>query len=262
MRTIQRVASITGVCHPDEFMVTGLEYPFVQGSLVGTERAFLKFRSHSACEVVGFQVAACLGVPVPRTVGIWSEEEGVLGKHNPYQPYRIGVVIEFLPDLRNLAFLAAAEQFPDLAARVAALGVLSRDEWGEVGVTPDGPTVFDFDFMCGLVVPEDLMACSPQDRRTELESIEDGYSRLDKPHIEKVLDEACSLSIADAAVGHLRFMCRWNQRRRRAAVEIAGHPLARVLSAFQARLVGRRLNAAAQMLSENRQPLPDWRKAL
>lgn len=262
MGRIQHLASVTAVCHPGEFMGGAGEYPFVHGSLVGTDRAFLKFRSHSACEVIGFQIAACLGVPVPRTAGIWSEEEGVLGKHNPYRPYRVGVVIEFFPDLQNLAFWAAAERFPDLAARVAALGVFSRDEWGEVGVTSGGPVVFDFDFMCGFVTPEDLMAGSPQDRRAELEWIEDGYSSLSRQHIEAVLDGARSLSIAGAAVGHLRSMCRWSPQRRRAAVEITDHPLAQVISAFQARLVGERLNVAAQMLGVDRQPIPNWRPAL
>jgi len=243
-------------------MAAGTEYPFVDGSILGTDRAFMKFRAKSVCEVVGSQMAACLGVRIPRTVGVWSKEEGVLGRYNSYRPYRIGAVIEFIPDLCDVPLSAAAEQFPDLAARVAALGAFSRDEWGEIGIAPDGPAVFDFDFMCGLVIPEELMASSPEAQERELESAEDAYSRLSKPHIEAVLDEARSLSIADAVVGHLRTMCRWNRRTCREVVEITGHPLARVISAFQARLVGSRLNTAAQMLGEERQQLPNWREAL
>src|SRR2546427_2930689 len=82
----------------------------------GLARSILKFSPLSVCEVFGYQMATALGVRVTRMQGFWTRA-AVNAVGISARPGRIGIVVEYLADWRNLGRDYAATLDPPAVAR-------------------------------------------------------------------------------------------------------------------------------------------------
>jgi len=86
-----------------------------------------KRKDESICEVVGYQIAEALGIPLQPWVAFFQNQ-----KDNQMPKSMVGILVEQWPQFKcRTALCAPAQTHPDLVGRALALGVLDRYEWPE-----------------------------------------------------------------------------------------------------------------------------------
>ncbi len=86
-----------------------------------------KYKDESICEVVGYQIAEALGVPLQPWVAFFQNQ-----KDNQTPKSMVGILIEKWPQFELQATLAYPTQtHPDLVGCALAFAILDRNEWPE-----------------------------------------------------------------------------------------------------------------------------------
>ena len=227
LQVIEHAASwCSGVLHAD-------------GQLLGRQEAILKFKAFSVCEVIGYQLAAGLGVPVPNMRGIWTPRGGSLGNNCAYGAFRIGILLEELPNLVRVYPIGhiRREQVDgigrDSVARALVLCMFARDEWGEFVCSSDNRVCFiDLETTLGRLEPENLVTKDVFGRKLELKNCKKAYCSGNRASVASVLNEADRLGIRELVEAELRSFCEMPKPDRAKLVSITGHPLAPEISDF------------------------------
>ncbi len=217
------------------------ETPVVEGFLPSIERGILKFDLHSVGELFGYQLAAILGVRIPRIAGYWITEP--LGQPFPAAAGRIGALVEYFPDWRTIALEEAATSDPDVTARALALCAFDRFEWGEFGVSNGRICFVDLERLLAPVVPDLWAEMTRRQIKRDIEKHIQGFLRIQRLELPGVMEAATSLGLAGAVRRHLLSLDPESAEQLR----IEQHPFAELLSdAYRrcARLAMENLHAA------------------
>ena len=230
--------------------------PLVDGHLLGCKHAILKFKSGSVCEVIGYQLAAALGVQVPRMQGVWTPTNGVLATGLQYNAFRIGILVEELPDLKWGTKLGSLTQEelrqigPDQVARVLAFCMFDGNEWGEFVSANDGPIYFiDLENVLGPMVPECLFDLGLRARKAIISGWKKDCDSQARLSVMSVFREANRLGVLQLVRNELARFVTLPESERARIVSISGHPLDQEISKFFAEMLEDRVSVISSFLN-------------
>jgi len=230
------------------------------GKLLGKERGFIKYKDKTICEVVGFEVARRLGVRVANYVGWWTKEGSWDGPVNEGIPYGVGIVCDFLPDLREINLFTAnnmAERDTDFLTSFLVSSLFLRDEPSGLGESQGKLYGFDFETMFALCMPQIIMNDGGEEHlEKHLRIFENGLSGL----YEFMQSYARKLDLSDEFRKRIHALAVTNVDERRKWTYIRNHPLADLLTAYFTAQV----TIVVNLLRQERKLLPqsvvDWRR--
>ena len=177
----------------------------VHGLLAGAQEALLKFGPHGVSEVLGYQLAGLLDVPVPRHQGFWSAE-AIDTPRDPVGPGRIGILVEFHADFRAIALEGFVEIDRRAAAGFLALCLFDRHEWPECGLTGGRPIVVDLERILPGVIP-DVIGAEGVDE-TYLTRCAEGYMAQSPHLVAEAIEEIQRLALLSPVRAQLRRLQR------------------------------------------------------
>jgi hypothetical protein len=127
--------------------------PLVTLAGTGFGRCLLKLKYCGCSEVLGYQLAQRLRVPVAPAVPLWSPQAFRHGCETAGEG-RVGLAIDYSKEIKNLMWEAAAKQAPETVATCLALCVLNRDEWGVLAESDFGLIFYDLEGLFPHFTPE------------------------------------------------------------------------------------------------------------
>ena len=224
----------------------------------GFATSILKFSPNSVCEVFGYQIAAAVGVRVPRMQGLWTQKAvNALGIFA--EPGRIGILVEYHDDWTALGWDAAAMLDPAAVARALSLCLFDRYEWGEFGQSGGEIYFADLERLLPPIKPEVLLSSSEAGRIEILAATEGPFELGSSGMIQEVIEEADRLRILNEVNRELEGLCSLAPETYSGFLKLVGHPLDGLLSRFAATAFGRRLNAIAECIGRPTHEVPGWR---
>lgn len=201
-------------------------HPVVRGLLEGAGESILKFGEHGLSEVLGYQLAARFGVPVPRHQGFWSADavEAPLVRAGPG---RIGILLEFHANYRPIAVEEFVNIDPLAAARFLALCLFDRHEWGECGLVGRVPMVVDLERILPGWIP-DMIGAEGVDQDYPTRCARD-YMRQSTDLAAETVKETRRLGLLSAVRAELRRLQRAIDSRSIPLFRLDPHPLGPML---------------------------------
>jgi hypothetical protein len=223
----------------------------------GFSRAILKFSTITICEVFGYQIASLVGVCVPRAQGFYARE-AIKVRALDSDPGRIGILVDFFSDWRDLSWEDAKRLDCLTVARAVAFEVFNRDEWGHFGLSGGQVYFIDHERVLPHMQPEALIPLSAEERIESLRLAGDWYNEQDFGRINDVFAEAEEQDVVCEVEDILRGLAALQPDSYAQVLSIGGHPLQELLSGFAAASFGRRVNAIAETLGLPTHLVPDW----
>jgi hypothetical protein len=221
--------------------------PIVEATRAGYQRALLKFKDVGCCEVLGYQVAMGLQVPVASARGFCCHRASTcLGQ--PSGEYRIGVLIEELKPFEVVAdWKDAASKAPDAIVRALQLTLLGRYEWPELAMTARGIVVFDLERIFPPWSPERVDGQSWYDVGSEIHEQVQEYRETSGPWISEVISFAAQVGLLDRMKDHLAASAQLTRNQLLSIFDLQPHPLASLVTQLAADAAARRFREAAEL---------------
>lgn len=176
-------------------------HPIVEGLIDLGSRAIIKFHEHGFSEVLGYQLAIALGVPVFKHQGFWSREPVETSTRHA-RAGRIGILIEYMDDLRSVTWEGAVAHDPNATARILALCALDRHEWGQCAIADEHLFFFDLERLLPGIIAELLYA--GEVGSDYIDRCVAGYIAQSNDDASEALNEAQYLGVAKATKSCLR----------------------------------------------------------
>jgi hypothetical protein len=203
MPTLTTIPDLARRLYQAERRVHG--HPILHGVLEGAEGAIVKLREHGLCEVLGYQLAGLLGVPVARNQGFWTVE-AVETPLDRAGPGRIGILVEFHADYCPITLEEFVEIDRPAGACFLALCLFDRHEWGECALVGGLPIVVDLERVLPGVIP-DMIGAAGVDEEYPIHCARD-YMRQSPDLAAGMIDEARRLGLLDQVQTQLRRLQR------------------------------------------------------
>jgi hypothetical protein len=222
--------------------------PRVPGNVLNTEWALFKFKEVTACEVLGYQFAAAIGVPVARMQPVWSDRIVPMPDGQEARPYRVGILIEWHEGMIRLSREEAFKRYPVEAARALALCVFDRYEWGEFAVVGNTPYFIDLERLFPKYFPDYLMELTPREQEKELKNANDYYYETGPSSIREVLEEATRINASPNVVSEMRQIIRDERRILKSCFRLREHPFELPLNRWVKKAARDRIRQMAQVV--------------
>jgi len=222
--------------------------PLVQFPGTHSTRWLLKLGLHGCCEVLGYQLAQRLGVPVMPVIPVWCPQ--AFGKRGQRAGEgRIGLAIRYAKTFEPITWEEAAETNPEAAAAALLLCTLDRYEWGQFAATECGLVFYDLERLFPCWCPERTGSETWDDVARRVRDMTDSYQRVISSCSQEVFDEAEKLGLTKS----LRKIAA--NAATISSVELVGifdldpHPLARQIVSVTADITVMQFTLAAQHLT-------------
>jgi len=151
------------------------QLPLVWLPGAGIDRCLLKLGGiYGCCEVLGYQLASRLCVPVMSAVPIWCPREFQYEGQRAGAG-RIGLAVQYVEAFHCITWEEAVSQAPQTVARSLALCLLDRCEWWQFAVTPFGLVFYDLERLFPAFCPERLVDQTWDDVADEVARAADAY---------------------------------------------------------------------------------------
>lgn len=222
--------------------------PLIQLPGTNSTRSLLKLGLHGCCEVLGYQLAPRLAVPVMPAIPVWCphafDERGQRAGEG-----RIGLAIQYDKTFEHITWDEAAKTNPKAAAAALLLCTLDRHEWGEFAVTEYGLVFYDLERLFPCWCPERMDGETWDDVACQMRDAADNYRSVISSCSQEVFDEAGRLGLTQAlrevaanaaTISSDELMCTFN---------LEPHPLARQIISIAADTAVRQFRLVAQHCS-------------
>ena len=163
----------------------------------GFDCSFLKFGLHGCCEVLGYQLAPRLRVPVMPAVAVWSPHATGHGGQAAGEG-RIGLAVQYSEAFEHVTWEQAASQAPEAAAASLVLCLLARDEWGQFAATKLRLVFYDLKRLFPGFCPERMDGQSWEDVARELSHAAGDYRGNASSFMRVILGEAERLGLMES----------------------------------------------------------------
>jgi hypothetical protein len=222
----------------------------VSGAAVSSKYAVFKYRENSISEIFGLQLALALGLPIPRWAAIWTSQDaessagpGRLRNH----PYRVGVLVPYLPRLQEIDLETLATYHPRVAAAALVLQLFNRFEPVQYFLDEERrPVLLDFEPLLASLPLDHLMASDSAERDRALHLAARNFEiEFD---LAFSVDTAKQLGVGSILEGQLTWLMHTNPADHKRWVSVDGHPLADMLSRFSTDLVTARVGRIRESL--------------
>lgn len=213
----------------------------ISGEILGTDSAMLKFGDVTVCEVLGYQLAGVVGAPVARMEPVWTDRSVRVGPGDRAQPYRVGIVVEWLGQVRRLGWEEAANRHRHACAGALALCLFDRYEWVEFVEVGGRGYILDLERLLPPYTPGTWMELAPEDRVEAIRDAEEEYTwgeARTKKHVYRTALQLNLLTELRSAVRHLTELSLAALRQK---FHLPQHPLESLLCESAARAVQRRI---------------------
>ncbi len=171
--------------------------PLVQFPATGSTRWLLKLGLHGCCEVLGYQLAPRLGVPVMPAIPVWCprafDKRGQQAGEG-----RIGLAIQYVKTFEHITWEKAAETDPEAAAASLLLCTLDRHEWGQFAITKCRMVFYDLERLFPCWCPERMDGETWDDVARKMTDAADTYRSVISSCSQEVFDEAGRLGLTKA----------------------------------------------------------------
>jgi hypothetical protein len=116
--------------------------------------ALIRFSTDAVRDLLGYQLAAFMGIPVLPHVGFWCPDDVQL-RRGRSRPGRIGIAVAWDDPVRITAgWCHRALSHPETVARCLAMSLLVRHSDIDLGMTRKGLVAFDFGGIFPFYIPE------------------------------------------------------------------------------------------------------------
>lgn len=172
-------------------------HPVVE--LQGTyfDYSLLKTGQHGCCEVLGYQLAPRLRVPVMPAVPVWCPN-GFSHKGQAGGEGGIRLAIQYSETFEHVTCEQAASQAPEAVAASLVLCLLARDEWGQFATTKFGLVFYDLERLFPMFCPERMDAQSWDDVARALSYATEAFRRKASSFMTDILAEADRLGLIES----------------------------------------------------------------
>lgn len=217
--------------------------------LPGTSAArwLLKLKPHGCCEVLGYQLAPRVGVPVMPAIPVWCP--GVFGKGGQRTGEgRIGLAIQYAETLEDLTREQATARAPETVAATLLLCMLDRHEWGQFAATEFGMVFYDLERLFASFCPERMGGESWDDVARQVGDADVAYRSAMRSCSQEVLDEAAKLGLTESLRLVAANAATISMEELLDIFDLEPHPLAKLIARIAAETTVMRFGHAAQLL--------------
>jgi hypothetical protein len=221
-------------------------------------RALFKCCDISISEVFGYLLAKLLGVPVLRFQAVWFDKEAMLPNGYQVPVGNLGVLIEFLPNLRQISLETLASRDKKLTANLLVFYFFDRYEWPEIRESGTSLCVLDLERI-GPVMEIDEFACEcRRSLAASLQYREREYVQMSQDASAEVLAEAKNINVLTCINDEFARISQISPADLQHQLTIKGHPLSPLLSAFFQSAVSRRQGILSDKMGFPSWPVVDW----
>lgn len=218
------------------------------------KRAVLKAANVTPCEVHGYLLAKMFDLPVPPFQGLWFDDDFELPGGSVVHKDSVGVLIEFIPNLRPVSRQQLVRSDKRLAAKYLVLCFFDRHEWPEVFRSGELLYLLDLERL-GPVLLVDEFGSALGAAAYLLESRRREYRETSKAALLQMLKEADDLGIREEVEEEFRGISLINKRVLAESLLIGGHPHSANMSALFLSAISDRQRMASRELDS--EPWPD-----
>lgn len=213
----------------------------------GFKRSVLKFKQISCCEVLGYQLALRLGVPMIPAVPVWCPRACRYMGQSAGEG-RIGLAIQYCEAFDHVTWEQATSQNPKAVVASLVLCLLDRYEWGQFAATEIGLVFYDLERLFPAFRPERQDGETWEQVTEDLRDTVDQYGEVGHSWLLEVIDEAdrlelveaFRLAVADAATISTTALVR--------LFDLNPHPLAKRIGKMAAEVAVMQFKNAARLL--------------
>jgi hypothetical protein len=202
--------------------------PIVKLPGTGFHKSILKLKPGSCCEVLGYQLARRLQVPVMPAIPLWCPSASKLDG-NAIGEGRIGLGIEFAKPFDQISWEQATSMSKETVAASLALCMLDRYEWGQFAATTSGLVLYDLERLLPAFVPELIDGQTWCDVAKDVSNAAEIYRSLSYSFVHDVLEEADRLQVSDSLVTAIADAARISVTDFMDIFDLRPHPLAEKL---------------------------------
>jgi len=247
--------------HLEELSVGYQQLRVSRKNRLGTS-AVLKCESASISELFGYLLARFLGVRIARFQGVWFDRRLRLRPSMEIPRYHLGVLVEFLSDIRPLSLAEVAQRDRRLAAKILAFCVFDRFEWPCAFASDSSVCILDLERIGPVMIAEEFTCTPSQIVIQNLEARENQYVAGSLSAFHEVYNEASTLHIADELLEALGEMGSTREDLFLSGLSIQGHPYSGLLSSFFQSAVSSRQSVICSPRGIRAWPAIDWKKHL
>lgn len=222
--------------------------PLVQFPAWDSTRWLLKLSLHGCCEVLGYQLAPRLAVPVMPAIPVWCPRAfGERGQRAGEG--RIGLAIQYAKTFEHLTWEQAAAKTPETAAAALFLCTLDRHEWGQFAATECGLVFYDLERLFPCWCPERMDNETWDDVTRQMRHATDTYRSVSPSYLREVFNEAERLGLTNAFRGVAANAATISSKELVSNFDLEPHPLAGQIVSMAAEVTVQQFRLAAQHLS-------------
>lgn len=243
--------SLLTINDPEKITViaeVGLQgHPVVELQGTSFDYSVLKFGQLGCSEVLGYQLAWRMGVPVMPVIPVWRPKPFNHGGQLVGEG-RIGLAVQYSEAFENVTWEEAASQAQEVVIASLVLCLLTHGEWGQLAETKFGRVFYDLEGLFPALCPERMDDQSWADVIRQVSDAGDAYRDIDFSFGIEVIKLAKNLRITESLRVAVEKAATISQAELLSIFDLEPHPLAAQIENIAADVSVMQLKYAAKLL--------------